>query len=378
MRTDLEQYYLIDQYLENKLKGDELSAFENQLMQDETFAQEVAEQRMLNGFILEAELKNVRTQIEKDLSNIQNPSFFRMNWKWIGVGLVSLSAILYYVLPDKDVVNPSIQESTVHSNENKTQPVIAASGEVDKAIHQTQSNNTNQNSQTPNAISATEVSKTKDVITATDNIQATEHKEVIIPTVSELINTNHTSLIETKPTEVSKTIDCSVIKISASITTGTSCSNTETGSIHIDKISGGIAPYVFTLNNKKIKEKNISDLGAGTYEVKVSDKNGCSTEYIATVLEKNCTPSLQQGVKFNINPTIGETCSIPFDADKKGNVTIYSRSGKIIYRASNPSADHVEWSGTDGYGVLAEAGLYVYIIEYTDGTKVTGEVNIIR
>lgn len=375
MRPDLEQYYLIDQYLENKLTGEELIAFENQLAQDKTFAQEVAEQRMLNGFILEAELKSVRTQIEKDLLNIQKPSFFRMNWKWIGVGLVSLSAVLYYVIPDKDVVNPSIQESAVHSIENKNQPVITATRKVDKATPQT--NNTNQNSQAATTISAPEITKTNDVITAPDNnIQQVEHKEIIAPTVSASVNT--VPAIETKPAEVAKTIDCSVTKISVSISTETACANTETGSIHIDKISGGIAPYTFALNNKKIKEKNISDLAAGTYEVRVSDKNGCSTEYKATVLEKNCAASIQQGAKFNINPTIGETCSIPFDADKKGNVTIYNRSGKIIYRASNPSSDQVEWSGTDGYGALAEAGLYVYIVEYTDGTKVTGEVNIIR
>lgn len=154
--------------------------------------------------------------------------------------------------------------------------------------------------------------------------------------------------------------------------------HTETGSIHIDKISGGVAPYSFTLNNKKNKEKNISELAAGTYEIKIVDKNGCSTVQRVTVLEKNCVSTIQQGSKFNINPSIGETCSIPFNTDKKGNLTIYNRNGKIIHRETNPEKDYIEWNGTDGYGALVESGLYVYVIDYMDGTKVTGEVNIIR
>lgn len=372
MRPDLEQYYLIDQYLENKLTGEDLITFENQLGQDETFAQEVAEQRMLNGFILEAELKDVRIQMEKDLANIHKPSFFRTHWKWIGVGLLSISSILYVSLSSKEEIVSAVQESSVQSINNNTQPVLKATEQV------TATNNIQEKRQTTTTVSETQVSQPNAIVTTTNNTAPITQTEVLTPTVTTPVTTTHTPAIETQSAEVAKTIDCSLTKISFSVTTETACSNTETGSIHIDKISGGVAPYSFTLNNKKIKEKNISELAAGTYEIKISDKNGCSTEHKATVLEKNCTANIQQGAKFNINPTIGETCSIPFNTDKKGNLTIYNRSGKIIHRETNPSTDYVDWNGTDGYGALAEAGLYVYIIEYTDGTKVTGEVNIIR
>jgi hypothetical protein len=373
LRPDLEHYYLIDQYLENKLSGKELIAFENQLVQDKMLAIKIEEQRMLNNLILEAELKSVRTQIEKDLSAMQNPSFFRMYWKWIGAGLLSISAILYFTLPNStDHANLLVQEPSVHAVENKNHSEIKAEDKTEKSAH------TSQPVKATNATSKNATSKLNDAVVESEENSSINNAEVIVPTVSSFTNTSLTSGIETKPTEVTKTIDCSLTKITFSVATETACENTETGSIHIEKIAGGIAPYSYTINNKRIKERNTFELAAGRYEVKVSDKNGCSSEHNVTVLEKNCTPAIQQGMKFNINPTIGETCSIPFNTDKKGNVTIYNRGGKIIYRAANPSSDYIEWNGTDGYGGLAEAGLYVYIIEYTDGTKVTGEVNIIR
>lgn len=372
MRPDLETYYLIDQYLDNKLKGVELAAFEDQLQNDVSFANEVTEQRMLNDLILEAELKSVRTQMATDLANIQNPSFFRMYWKWIGVGLVSLSTVLYFSISEKNNTNKVITESSIQSAEYREETVNSST--------ETPTNNhsvTQSNAVTNSAETKTAVLETGNTSSSIDSIHVVKDQTAVTVNAAP-IHTSTTSQPEVKYTaEISKT-DCSLVKIAITSTTEASCEQSETGAIHIEKISGGIAPYSYSLNNKREKEKNLSDLAAGTYEIKITDKNGCSSNHTVYISEKNCTPKIQQGLKFNINPTIGETCSIPFDSNKKGNVTVYNRSGKIIYRESNPSTDHVEWSGTDGYGALAEAGLYVYIVEYTDGTKVTGEVNIIR
>lgn len=367
MRPDLEQYYLIDQYLENKLKGEQLTAFENQLLIDSSLARDVYEQRMLNDLILEAELKSVRGQIEKDLASIQNPSFFRMHWKWIATGLLSISSILYFNIK-KDTDN-RISQSSVIALEHTAPSVIEESKE-----HTIQtSNDLKEKKQATLATAEINPKKSETATALIDSIQLEKTDDITVAN-SPQVNpkTEPVPIIETKAQ------DCSLVKIACSILTEKTCNNAETGSIQIDKTYGGTAPYSYTLNNKKIKGLNIMDLAAGKYEIKISDRNGCTAEYTAIVSEKNCTQTIQQGAKFNINPSIGETCNIPFDTDKKGNVTIYNRSGKVIYSISNPSTNQVEWAGTEGYGALAEAGLYVYLVEYTDGTKVTGEVNIIR
>lgn len=373
MRPDLETYYLIDQYLDNKLEGAELAAFENQLTFDSSFAKSVSEQRMLNNFILEAELKDVRVQIEKDLASIPKPSFFRMNWQWIGLGILSLTSILYVSIPSKKELKASVQLSEKKSIDyNK--PSVIENKKVVK-LENNVSKNMHLNTQvTPQSIEI-EVNKPRTAVTIDSVHIATID---LSPTIEHSTNTNILPEVLVNVVEEAKKVDCSTTKIAFSIVTETTCKNSETGSIHIENISGGVAPYSFLLNNKKVKEKNIANLGAGTYQIKISDKNGCVTTNTATVLDKICTPSIQQGAKFNINPSIGETCSIPFDTDKKGTISIYSRGGKVIHRIQNPSNESIVWNGTDGYGALAEAGLYVYLIEYTDGTKVTGEVNIVR
>ena len=37
-----------------------------------------------------------------------------------------------------------------------------------------------------------------------------------------------------------------------------------------------------------------------------------------------------------------------------------------------------EWNGIGGQGEYMDAGLYIYIIEYSNGTKENGQVTIIR
>ncbi len=367
MRPELEQYYLIDRYLENKLTGEELISFENQLSQDAQFLKRVEEQRMINDFILEAELKSVRAQIEADLAGMQNPSFFRMHWKWITAGTFLIAGILYFSLLNKKSISPS-QEAHLHQSIRSSQSTsLKPIRDADKTeeftpvekvtIHKTNNSSINH------------AGIPDEIRTSADSIL---NSTVIEPVISRETAANPDAKKE-------HTIhDCSLTEISCSMTTETSCSNSRTGSISIEKISGGLEPYSLTLNNKKIKAKNISELGAGIYTLKITDKNGCYKEYQTIVSEKNCISAIQQGSKFNINPAIGETCSIPFDSNKRGNVIIYNRSGKIIYRDTNPDKDYAEWNGTDGYGALAEPGLYVYIIEYEDGTKITGEVNIMR
>lgn len=373
MRPDLEQYYLIDQYLENKLKGEELISFENQLSKDELFLTRVEEQRKINDLILEAELKSVRTQIERDLAFMQNPSFFRMHWKWVSVGVISILGILYFSLLNKNIQSQPEQKhlnNAIGNYQSTNQASVSGSKKTQKFTQ-----GENDAIQKTNSTNITHENTLNDIAVAADSVTNTETIKPILPIETGI---NASAKTEVNDATIHSVHDCSLIKISCSISTEPSCANTQTGSIYIEKISGGIAPYSLTLNKKKVKEKNISELAGGIYTVKITDKNGCYTEHQATVLEKNCISAIQQGPKFNINPSIGETCVIPFDTNKKGNLIIYHRSGKIIYRSTNQDREYIEWNGTDGYGALAETGLYVYIIEYEDETKISGEVNITR
>lgn len=367
MRPDLDAYYLIDQYLENKLQGEELHAFEKRIGLDDSFAMQVKEQQLVNTFILEAELKIVRLQIEKDLNQLNTPSFFRMHWKWIGVSTLGLLAILFYTFnigdENKKTTGTIEQKLVMPTNLEHSDNTISTNVKISK--------NTSGEIKLSNTIPQPAEKNT-------DSVQQIALDEVPVQQNSNLLHSTETFSPDVKEDIETKKIDCSTVKISFTLEPQPTCKDEEEGSISIENLTGGIAPYTILVDNKKYKERKINALGAGTYEIKITDKNGCKNDLKTIIKEKNCAVAVPKQTKFNINPTIGEVCSIPINPNKTGNLTIYNRSGKIIFRVTNNSNESIEWDGTDGYGSLVEQGLYVYIIEYSDGAKDSGEVNIVR
>ncbi|MGN6645240.1 MAG: gliding motility-associated C-terminal domain-containing protein [Cytophaga sp.] len=373
MRPDLERYYLIDQYLEKKLQGEQLRAFEDQMKSDPGFAEQVFEQQALNDLILEAELSDVRAQLERDLASLNKPSFFKTYWKWIGLGSLFVAGTLIYTLNQENAATIIIEGKSA-SKETKTE---SASLELKSNTISNTVNTSSVKKKIP-AIDS-KVSNRTAVKNTTEQVQAQQSIELPVQQTS-IIDQSVTEVAptETKGTEEKKH-DCNTVKILFTLKAQPTCENEQDGAISIENISGGAVPLTIFINDRKIKDRKITDLNSGTYEIKITDKNGCSHEQKILITEKNCSqPAEQRLTKFNINPTIGEVCKIPSNPSKKANLTIYNRSGKVIYHLSNHSDEYIEWNGTDGYGALVDQGLYVYIIDYSDGTKESGEVNIIR
>jgi hypothetical protein len=366
LRPDLEKYYLIDRYLANELKRDEQAAFEHRMQEDASFAQEVSEQKVLNNIILEAELKSVREQMTQDLPNITDQSFLGKHWKWFGAGVLLLSGIVYYTIPSPKttpLLTEKIRiESTASSSSNNIQ------SDQTKEIYMNKNNAVTIEKTTESTIlSNTDIIKT-------DLLQADTATRIHITPDKPVEKITQPNITQNQSTEIKK-IDCGKTAIDFNVQTLATCIGEEEGKITIDAIEGGTRPYKYTFNEITSNKTSYSNLGSGEYSIKVTDKDGCSSEKTITIKEKNC---IQQTNKFNINPSIGEICIIPFAKNKTGNLTVYSRSGMIIFKVTNHTEDTVEWNGNDGHGTLAEPGHYIYIIEYNDGSKESGEVNISR
>ena len=92
------------------------------------------------------------------------------------------------------------------------------------------------------------------------------------------------------------------------------CLGDDDASISIDNIQGGVAPFLFAINDGPFStESNFNGLSAGFYSVTVQDANGCELSSELIVEEGNY---LQVNLGEDLNIKLGETVTL------NGNVTV--------------------------------------------------------
>ena len=111
MRPELETYYQIDKFLQGELKGDELVAFQNKMMADESFSEEVKYQKMVNEIVIGASYNSLRNQMSRDISNIDKNTGLK-NWGIAAItGIALLSGSIYYsaTKQDQSITKPDLK-----------------------------------------------------------------------------------------------------------------------------------------------------------------------------------------------------------------------------------------------------------------------------
>ena len=117
-----------------------------------------------------------------------------------------------------------------------------------------------------------------------------------------------------------ETIDLYSLPTATAEKTDVTCHGGDNGSIVLT-MTGGIAPYTYLwTHDNSINSAELSNLEAGTYEVTITDDNGCQAYYTYTINEP------ASGVNIEITPT-DETC----DGADDGTVTIVLNGGTAPY-----------------------------------------------
>ena len=146
-------------------------------------------------------------------------------------------------------------------------------------------------------------------------------------------------------------------------------------------VTGGTAPYTFVWSNAATTE-DIIGLAPGTYDVTVTDANGCTATESVTINAATACPALATVTTDAITVYTTISFTVGGDVTDNGNVTVTERG--IVYSTSaNPTtADNTVQMGT-GEGVFSQSvsglssGVTYYVRAYainSEGTAYGNEV----
>lgn len=372
MRPELETYEQIDLFLNGELEGDALRSFEQKMAGDAAFAEEVQLQKLANEVVRGAALHDLRTQMTADIQKMDASSG---KWKIasIAVGFIALSSsVLYFATKSNNAADKKTPESsaTHQTSIQKVEGVRAAEKiKMDKVLAAQTGDNTSGNHTTHTTVVDSTSFHQSDVL---------HHLNDNTPVATEKMPQTKTETIPAANTEPVKqnANPCTSVHIEATYNVVASCPDKNTGSIRIPQssIKGGSAPYTVRLDKSRTLQNSdaFSNLAADSYTLYITDQSGCAKTYPVEVPEKTCNP-----FSSVFAPDKGEVWKYTGSEHISYTLTIVNMAGQQVYRT--PQMQGVfEWQGFSQKGEYLDAGLYIYVAEYTDGTKENGQVTIAK
>lgn len=375
MRPDLETYEQIDAFLNGELKGNALTSFQERMQNDAAFTEEVELQKMANELIVGASFQDLREQMSADLSKI-DASTQSGTWKYISIalGFIAFSSAVLYFSPLKEHTSEA-EVFPQHREKTSVQKVEGTRAAEKIKLDSIRSGTTDSKVQTQEKqLQQTDAAliHQSDVINHVRDTIITPVKQI---PAKQLKDTAASALPVKKETTKPVANPCAGITLEAHISTSASCADRNTGSIHVAQadIKGGTAPYTLRLDKSRAAVNNaFTNLAANTYTVSITDQAGCSKSYTVEVAEKFCNPK-----SAVFAPDKGEVWKYEGLNTLSYTLTLLNAAGQQVFRTAQMDGDF-EWQGYSQKGDYLDAGLYIYVAEYTDGTKENGQVTIAR
>lgn len=367
----------IDQYLKGKLSDSELQDFEKDLMLDQELDSEVQDAKMIQQLVLKnrlLEVKDMAIQAEKGLNSVSNNLIRILAAGAFLTGLI-ITTIMYFKNPD----DTSIKESQPEERTEQVKP----------AIHLKSSDSTSPISSETKGLETEKVIQGNTGKNSSAHILRTESQHIETLGITQVLaadslsNKPNTVIDSTDTKEIiksdisakkpvlaePKTISCEEVKIEATINTTSTCSTERNGQILVEGIGGGNAPYsqkILTENGNQVFSTR--GLEAGNYLVLITDVNGCQKDFPTKIESRSCP------INASFNPGYGEVWEIPV-SEKGGKLKVYSRAGTPLFEKSLSANTKETWNGRNKYDRI-EAGYYIFVIQYKDGTVLKGSVTI--
>lgn len=348
MRTEIQTYNLIEQFLKNELSPDELISFKEELANNPELAQDVASQQMIQDIAINSHLSTI-----KDKTNQYNPYFNPSiraskykNFALAFVTLIGTAGIIFMIAKN----NFSNSSSLINQKEQLTNTIVSIDAQKIEKVNSVVSNNEETNAQkiaikTQNPISnqhkkkedlnitvdtpintvvdnqksndkkesegeylnlnrkSQKIIKEEEVITTTEKEYTNNYSKettsdeksilvvnskITIRSIEDTIQKNDSFMKELKNIELETPCHTEHFKLKISVIPN--CLNLKTGKISIGKIKGGRAPYFTKLDNiTEFSDKHIfEELEGGLHTLYIQDADGCVYEHKIILQTEKC------------------------------------------------------------------------------------------
>jgi hypothetical protein len=381
MKSEIEKYELIEQFLTGKLPAEEHTGILKRIASDPLFAKEVKDHQQIISFVLDSSFDELKSELKKIYSvKIRKSKLRNRRLKLgLGFGLILISFLLYLFFSHKPIHPvteiPVSQKSPVTSSSDaieKTDNIDRKTGiSSENTLKETDAKNEidplkNQVQLIPDIPDkpTLEEKKITNLFTNEKNDEVLPEKEVIIPRY-----TDDTS-------RIAKPYDCSTVSIFAVVNTIESCDNEPTGSIAIEEssISGGTPPYEISIDNKTNFHRVLSynALPPKQYAVWIRDHHECMSWLGNYEIEmKKC------GYNDLFAPGKGEKWDLP-NQGLACHIRIYDQNGILVHEASYTYPGTYSWDGYSNSGTLLTMGVYTFILQIENKPTLKGNITIVR
>lgn len=381
--TEQEKIEYIERYLKGKLNPQEQEEFEQFMLEDESFAEEVRQHQQVNEIIEDAGLMNVKRRLQAlQNSGAGSTGKFGSSIKkgLIGIGgivLVGLGIWAGHPLFDQEAKSLQSPQTESSPTNEKVEEQEADSQVTNKPKLQNPSSGNQNSAQSNNSLANHPIPP---------KIQL-QNEDLTISALE--INTF--SLLDTAPTlkgnEVrnpdmpeTQSIDpCQNTNISANFKTTPSCQGEATGKILIDKdaVYGGKPPYRFFIEEEERLETDlqIDELSSGSYTLIVQDQNDCSQTYPNVYIEEKSCDATKQ---FVFVPKEESKWKYPINDNANGELEIRNRNGRLILKEQIRNGMPKGWRGRTNTGKPAPMGAYQVVFTPFDGQPRTWLLTVIR
>lgn len=361
---------LIRKFSRGQLSEKELDELELLKQTDPNIKKQIDDYQMLSAFVNESKLidiKNIATKAHQKA--IKRNDIIK---KAVVIGSVATIAflgiaIVWYTNTEKQtILTPT---DTIKKN-NKSKP----NNVTEKTVGLAPKGNTIYDSQEKSIVQhkpVTNHTSSKDSIQKQLENTFVDNKIIEQPTTTQKTNTLNKATTTPRQDSTMRLDTCKKVTLQADFSVQSTCKEEQTGSITLNRCSGGYKPYHFQVYDMHHNPSDdFTHLEAGHYKILITDTKGCTSWKEIIVPEKSCQ------THYTINPFIGETWETP-KKDKKGHLKIVDKKGNIYFSQNLAPAEILLWDGKSNNGDI-KSGYYLFYIQYEDNSMTNGTVTIIE